>query len=455
MYCIVDIETTGNGIIGNKITEIAIYKHDGQQIVDEFHSLVNPQCPIPYFITGLTGIDDRMVMDAPLFSELASSIQDFTADCIFIAHSVNFDYNVIKQEFKLLGQSFVRKKLCTVRLSRKQFPGLYSYSLGKLCAALGIPLRDRHRAGGDARATVRLFEKILASDNSEQVIATFLNARSQEATLPPGLAREVYEKLPTKPGIYFFRNKKGETIYVGKAKNIKKRILGHFYDKSTNEVRLCAETASIDFELSGSELVALLMESAAIRHHYPKFNRAQKNPIRQYGIFTYEDRNGIKHLAFNTLKHVPNPLLVLSNTTDCRLYLEALCMEFNLCPRYCHLQDTNGSCNHFRITTCKGICRGDEKKGTYNSRVEKAVTYMREQQQNIMIKEKGRSPFEEAIVLISEGVYKGFGFIPKKASLDSHEDLLAYVEPQKDTPEARRLIASYLGKQDATVLTTW
>jgi len=130
MYCIVDIETTGNGIKGNKITEIAIFKYDGEKVVDEFTSLVNPQSPIPFFITGLTGIDDQMVALAPTFQQIANKILKMTLDCIFVAHSVNFDYGVIKEEFRQIGIDFIRKKLCTVRLSRKLVPGLRSYSLG-------------------------------------------------------------------------------------------------------------------------------------------------------------------------------------------------------------------------------------------------------------------------------------------------------------------------------------
>ena len=158
MYTIIDIETTGNGIKGNRITEIAIFKYDGRQVVEEFTSLVNPECPIPYFITGLTGIDDQMVARAPLFSEIAETILELTRDSIFVAHSVNFDYGVIKEEFRQIGVDFIRKKLCTVRLSRRLIPGLRSYSLGKLCSAIDIPILDRHRARGDAQATVLLFE---------------------------------------------------------------------------------------------------------------------------------------------------------------------------------------------------------------------------------------------------------------------------------------------------------
>ena len=443
MYCIVDIETTGNGIVGNKITEISIFKFDGQEVVDEFTSLVNPECEIPYFITGLTGIDNYMVRDAPTIEELAQTITEFTSDSIFVAHSVNFDYNVIKNELKLLGLSYVRKKLCTVRLSRRVFPGLRSYSLGKLCSAMNIPLTDRHRARGDALATVLLFKRILAADDSDSVIKSFLNARSQEATLPPSLSREMYDKLPAATGIYYFKNEKGSIIYVGKAKNIKKRILGHFYDKSTKETLLCRETASIDFELAGSELVALLMESNAIKHYFPKYNRAQKVNLPSYGIFSYTDRNGILHLAYNRIKSLPEHYIAFYNTTDCRLYLEELCESFKLCPKFCHLQENVDNCSHFRIPECEGICRNSEPVSIYNDKVSEAISYMKSGKENFFIKEKGRNSLEEAIVLMQEGRYAGYGFISKEAEINSMTDLISYVTPQKDTLETQRLILSY------------
>ena len=447
MYTIIDIETTGNGIKGNRITEIAIFKHDGEQIVDEFTSLVNPQCPIPYFITGLTGIDDQMVSEAPLFSEIAETILKYTQDSVFVAHSVNFDDGVIKEEFRLLGISFVRKKLCTVRLSRKLIPGLQSYSLGKLCSAIGIPLSDRHRARGDAHATVHLFEKLLRTPSSEAVIQKFLNARSQEATLPPHLDKAELDAIPQKPGIYYFKDRTGNIIYVGKAINLKKRVLGHFYDKSEKEIRLCRETAHIDFELSGSELVALLMESAEIKKHYPIYNRAQKKNIKQFGIFCYEDRKGIKHLAFNTLKSVQYPLKVFNNLTDCRLYLKQICMAYNLCPKYCHLQLTESNCSFYEGTFCEGICSGKEEIENYNTKVDKVITDLDHEKTGTMVlKEKGRHVNEKAFVLMDGGQYKGYGFIDDSLEIRTKTDIEAFLIPQKNTPETQRIVESMMPK---------
>tara|TARA_R110002126_G_scaffold73258_9_gene182789 strand:- start:3407 stop:4771 length:1365 start_codon:yes stop_codon:yes gene_type:complete len=446
LYTIIDIETTGNGVKGNRITEISIFKYDGHEVIDEFTSLVNPQCPIPAFITGLTGIDNDMVRNAPLLEEIIPQINAITADTIFVAHSVNFDYNVIKNEFKLLGHDFSRKKLCTVRLSRKLLPGFNSYSLGKLTAALGIPLTDRHRARGDAHATVLLFHKLLRAENSEKVFKLFLNSKSQEATLPPGLPKEEYLKLPTTPGVYYFKDQKGKIIYVGKAKNIKKRVLGHFYDKKTKEITLCAETTSLDFEETGNELIALLKESAEIKHHYPKYNSAQKRSIQQYGIFSYEDRNGIIHLAFNKIKMTPNPLAICYSPTEARQYLETLCSTFELCPKYCHLQENVAVCSHYKIKQCIGICSDLQMVNEYNDRVKEALTSLKEVQTDVFIKIKGRTADENAFVFIQENNYSGYGFVPKETPIHQPQDLVTFIVRQKNTLETQRIIESYLRK---------
>jgi DNA polymerase-3 subunit epsilon len=446
VYCIVDIETTGNGIKGNKITEIAIFKYDGNDIIDEYTSLVNPQCEIPPFITGLTGIDNDLVRDAPTLREIAPEILAMTEGCVFVAHSVNFDYSVLKNEFQSLGLPFVRKKLCTVRLARTVFPGFSSYSLGKLCSSLSIPLIDRHRARGDAHATVLLFKKILSSNASEEILKRFLNARSQEATLPPFLSRSQYDQLPSKTGIYFFKDAKGTIIYTGKAKNIKKRVLGHFYDKSEKEVQMCRETAQIDFELAGNELVAFLMESSAIKKHFPFYNRAQKRQPPAYAIFSYEDRHGILHLAYNKAKAVPNPITTFYSLADSRAFLESICSEFSLCAKYCHLQEQVSQCSHFRVKSCDGICRGEETIVSYNRKVRRAISNITENNHNFIIREAGRNVREDALVVIQEGRYCGYGFIPKAIDVRSMEDIMAFVTPQKETIETKRLVSSYILK---------
>ncbi|WMI70186.1 exonuclease domain-containing protein [Mangrovimonas sp. YM274] len=441
-YTIIDIETTGK----DKITEISILKHNGTNVIDEFTSLVNPEVLIPDYITALTGIDNYMVANAPVFADIADKVIELTEGCIFVAHNVNFDYNIIRNEFKTLGIDFNRRKLCTIRLSRKLLPGHHSYSLGKLCKALDINIQDRHRAKGDADATVILFEMLLAQDNAEAIFNSFLKKSSKEATLPPHLPSKVFNQIPNAAGIYYFKNKKGKIIYVGKAKDLKKRVLGHFYNKSNKELNLCRETADIDFELSGSETIALLMEDAAIKHHFPLYNQAAKRPPKNYAIFSYIDRQGIMHLAYNQLKSSPNPIQIFHGIRECRNYLENLCKTYELCPKYCHLQEGVSQCSHYAIHNCHGICRQEEAVSAYNLRVQKAIHQVKNESENLIIEQPGRHPEENAFILIQNGTYKGYGFVEKEEQIVHPEDLEPFLIPQKDSIDIQRVLRPLISK---------
>ena len=449
MYSIVDIETTGNGYKGTKITEISIFLFDGKHVVEEFTTLVNPERNIPPFITSLTGIDNAMVRNAPKFYEIAKKIQEITEDTIFVAHNVNFDYNIIRDEFKNLGFDFKRKKLCTVRLSRKIIPGLRSYSLGNICADEGIPISDRHRAKGDAEATVELFSRLLERDN-RQIVASFLNPRSRQATLPPLLDKKVLDTLPETFGVYYFLDSNKEVIYVGKANNIKQRVISHFYDKKKKEIRMCLDTADIHYTETGSELLALLLESSEIKKIYPKYNRAQRRSGEAVGLFAYEDQKGILHLAYNRLKLVSNPILKFYSIAECRVLLENLCEQFDLCPKYCHLQTNVSSCFHYQLKKCKGICSGKEEVKTYNNRVLEAINSVKLQADNLVIKETGRNDNEIGFALILNGIYQGFGYVNKELQLPVPEMYIPYLTPQKDNRDVQRILKSYLRKKEAS-----
>ena len=446
MYSVVDIETTGNGYKGQKITEISVFLFDGEKIIDEFTSLVNPEQAIPYFITNLTGITEAMVRTAPKFYEIAKKVAEITKDAIFVAHNVNFDYNIIRDEFKSLGFDFKRKKLCTVRLSRKIIPGLSSYSLGNICTAEGIEIAARHRAKGDAEATLELFRRLLKRDDNF-TINSFLNAKSREATLPPLLDKQVVDKLPERHGVYYFKNEQKEVIYVGKANNIKQRVISHFYDKKKKERTMCLETADISYTETGSELIALLRESSEIKHLYPKFNRAQRKAGEAVGLFSYEDQKGIVHLAFNRLKLTPNPLMKFYSMAACRSMLEKVCEEFELCPKYCHLQTNVNACFHYQLQQCKGICTGKEAVESYNKRVYEAIKSLGLQTENLVIKESGRNNKEIGFALILKGIYQGFGYVDKKIKIEDTDDYQLYLQPQQDNRDVQRILKSYLTKK--------
>ncbi|WP_417876466.1 exonuclease domain-containing protein [Winogradskyella sediminis] len=441
IYTIIDVETTGQG---NRMTEISIFKYDGTTVIDEFTSLINPESFIPQHITALTGIDNALVADAPTFAEVAQDILEITEGTIFVAHNVNFDYNVINGEFKRLGIEFTRKKLCTVRLSRRLLPGHRSYSLGKLCNALDINLVDRHRARGDAEATVILFKLLLQQPNASEVFKEFLNKNSKEATLPPNLPKETFEALPNTAGIYYFKDKKGKVIYVGKAINIKKRVLSHFYSKTKKSQDMVRETADIDFEDSGSELIALLMEDAAIKHHFPVYNKVAKRTVQSFAIFSYQDRKGVLHLASNKGRLVPNPIVTLFSIREVRAYLEKICETHNLCPKYCHLQESVAECSHFSIKNCKGICRDEEAVEAYNDRVLEAIKDMADQKTDMVLREKGRHQNEEAFVMVKNGEYLGYGFVDKEETINHIDDLETFLIPQKNNMDIQKILKSRL-----------
>lgn len=448
IYAVVDIETTGNGFKGQKITEISVLVFDGKKITNEFTSLVNPEQNIPPFITNLTGITNAMVRNAPKFYEIAQKVEEITKDLIFVAHNVNFDYNIIRDEFKNLGFDWKRKKLCTVRLTRKIVPGLPSYSLGNICSGENIPINGRHRAKGDAEATVKLLSILIERDTNFTINA-FLNPKSRQATLPPLVDKKTVDNLPEKFGVYYFKNLAKEIIYVGKANNIKQRVISHFYDKKKKEQEMCLETAHISYQETGSELLALLLESSEIKHKYPKYNRSQKNNNAAIGLFTYEDQKGIIHLAFNKLRLTPNPLITFYSLPNCRIFLENLCKEFALCPKYCHLQTNVNQCFHYQLKECKGVCCNKETAKDYNVRVKKAIASIGIGAKNLVIKETGRHKNEVGFALVLEGNYKGFGYLDleQDKALENPEDYQFFVEPKRDNRDIQKILAAYLRKK--------
>lgn len=446
VFAIVDVETTGGGMSGNRITEICIVLLKGEKVVDKYTTLINPEKFIPHKINVLTGIDNELVADAPKFYEVAEIIERMTHDAIFVAHNVGFDYNVLRNEFKSIGQNFSRKKLCTVRLSRKLIPGLFSYSLGNLCTSINIPLNNRHRAEGDTDATVILFQRLLSLDSDSKVIQSFLNVKSKEGTLPPNLSSGQISSLPETTGIYLFKDKNHKVIYAGKAKDIRKRVLSHIYSNSTKEYDLCQETYHIDYEETGNELTALLLESDLIRTHYPKHNRAQKRPGHAYQIISYINRKNIIQLALGRTKLLDDSVLTFYNMALAKEKLAELCERFKLCPIYCGLQSSMEKCSHYRIKNCEGICEDTEDIDNYNLKVQEAIGSLEKDKPTYIIKGRGRRLDEQAFVLVIEGRYKGFGYIDGSSSIATLEDCQTYLTPKIHSYQTNKIIGSFLRK---------
>jgi DNA polymerase-3 subunit epsilon len=445
MYAIVDIETTGGYAENHRITEIAIYHHNGIEVTDHFHALINPGRNIPHYITGLTGITTEMVLDAPPFDEIAEDIMRLLEGRVFVAHNAHFDYSFLKKEFEQVGITWQTKKLCTVRLSRKIIPGLRSYSLGSLAESLGIKILNRHRAGGDAEATVKVFSTLLKRDH-DGYISKSLKRNSGETILPPNLPKEVFDKLPAKAGVYYFLNARGQVIYVGKANNIKKRIAGHFTGdaREWSRSKIRNEIHHISFELTGNELIALILESQEIRRFWPKYNHAQKFKVEEWGIYDYEDRNGYQRFSVNTVTKGSRPLIRFSTKGDAWNFLWEKVREYNLCPKLSGLQLSKGLCFQHQSGECKGACMGIETVAKYNKRSSKAIESFKNKGESLAIIGKGRNTDERGMVLVENGNYLGFGFMEKDTVVTDFETARRYVKVGHETPTVQNLINSFL-----------
>jgi len=439
-YVIIDVETTGGSPKTTKVTEIALYKFDGQSIVDEFVTLVNPEEKIPEFIVKLTGISDGMVANSPRFFEIAKQIIEFCSDCIFVAHNVSFDYNVIRREYKRLGYDFRLPQLCTVRASRLVFPGYESYSLGKITRQLGIQLNGRHRAGGDALATVHLFKLIFEKDSEK------LNGLIQHEINPKivhgALDLETIENLPNKTGVYLFYNEHNHLIYIGKSKNIRSRVEQHLRNsKQEKGIRLIQEIARVEFELTGSETIALLRESHLVKYHKPKFNRALKKSNFSYGIFDELDLNGYLRLVVRSLgKSASNPIIQFTSRKEASDFLEYMRSKYNLCEKYCGIKKVENACFYYSIEECKGACLDIETTELYNQRVQLFVDKLTFERKSFFILDKGRDKFEKSLVYVEKGVFIGFGFAPYHFNNLDVSGWKKFIKPQQENRDDKTII---------------
>ncbi len=438
-YAIIDIETTGLSPKHEKITEIAVFIHDGTQIVEEYATLLNPERKIPYRITQLTGITNQMVEPAPKFYEVAKKIVELTGEAVFVGHNVRFDYGFLREEFLRLGYHYERETLDTVKLSRKLIPGQPSYSLGRLCRNLGIDNHSRHRAEGDALATTRLFELLLSLDQD-------LSVKSGKRA-GTEVNRDLTADLPEKTGVYYFYDQSGELIYVGKSVNIKERVLSHLNNNQDHkEQEMKNHLARVDYEITGSELVALLLESAEIKKNQPLYNRAQRRTFYNYGLYSFEDENGYLNLKLARIIDGTTPLYTYSSAQEGKEHLHQLTEQFELCQKLTGLYDSPGSCFHYQIRQCKGACRGEEAPEQYNARVTEALENYHFPDQNFFLFDEGRTEAELAVVKVENGKYQGFGYVEKGFILQEREVLHDSIGSQLDNKEVRRIILSYLKK---------
>ncbi|MCB9222710.1 MAG: exonuclease domain-containing protein [Crocinitomicaceae bacterium] len=447
-FAIVDIETTGDKPINFKVIEIAIILHDGDKELDRFHTLVDPEERINPFIARLTGIHDSDVAGKPKFYEIAKQVVEFTQDAIFVAHNVSFDYSVIRREYKRLGYDFRLPHLCTVQTSRILIPGHKSYGLKNITKALGIPLNNHHRAIDDTEATAHLFKMLWEKDRQNELY-NFIKREINPKVLHPHLDVDAIDEIPNKTGVYRFYNDQDELIYIGKSIHIRKRIEQHLKNSKTSKaVEMRERIARIDFQLTGSELIALLQESYLIKKHLPIYNRAQRTTNFSHGLYMHEDRQGFYNLTIKKITLTEDPLMTFTSVQNGKKYLEHWVEEYQLCQRLCQLHKGNTSCFNYTIKKCNGACVNEESAEEYNHRVKSLMDDLNFRSESFLILDKGRNTKEHGFVLIESGQYKGYGFIPRYQFNRKTENFRKHLHKKKNNRDYQSIIKMQLTRNE-------
>ncbi|MFD2098395.1 exonuclease domain-containing protein [Flagellimonas iocasae] len=432
MYAILDIESTGGKYNEEGIMEIAIHRFDGRKVVDKFICLINPEREIQPFVAKLTGINNQMLRSAPKFHEVAKRIVEITEGATIVAHNAQFDYRILRTEFRRLGYDYQRKTLCTVDLSKQMLPDAESHSLGKLARSLGIPMSDRHRANGDAIATLKLFKLLLGKDSDKSIIKTVVREETHGELSPTQL--DMVFNLPSETGVYYMHNKDGDIIFLGKTTNIKKRVNQHFTNVGSLARKLQKETKKVTYDETGSELVALLKEYQELRRTKPKHNSIARRKLFSH-IINFE-QNGKAHisLAIESSKSRANQKIGFNGVPSARSFLNKISSEFEICP--CSI-DTEATC-----------AQSNESIADCNEKVLSAFDKYSIFGKSIALLDQGRETGERSFVLIKGGHLQGFGFVELNHQINNIHILESIMTSIPSDENTTFIIESYLRKNN-------
>ncbi|PIF01467.1 MAG: exonuclease [Maribacter sp.] len=436
MYAILDIETTGGKYNEEGITEIAIHKFDGKNVVDKFISLINPEREIQPFVVNLTGINTKMLRTAPKFHEVAKRIIEITGDSVLVAHNAQFDYRILRTEFRRLGYNFERKTLCTVDLSKKLLPNVESYSLGKLVRTLGIPMSERHRANGDAIATLKLFKLLLAKDTEKTIIKEVVREKTHGELSQRQL--DIVGQMPSETGLYYMHDRKGEILFLGKSTNIKKRVNQHFTKSGDRARQLQKETKTITFEETGSELVALLKENGELLRNNPKYNSNSRKK-RLQALYMVSDAEGYQRFEIGPYDKDRKYVTTFNSLLSAKRFLRKITEEFRL---YLDLNDTEKE--EVCAKSPKDNCPGQETPMDYNLRARKVWGKYSLFGKTILIIDKGREIGEYSAILIKNGIFQGLGYYDLNHQINNLDILESIITPMKGDVVTNHIIDSYL-----------
>lgn len=434
LYSIVDIETTGGNYKQGKIIEIAIFVYDGENIIDSFCSLVNPEMAVPPYVTQLTGISNEMLVGEPTFAQIAKRVIEITTKTVIVAHNIQFDYGFLREELRRCGKKFQRNRLCTQKLSKRIFSGLGAYGLGKICQYLDIPMERQHRAVEDAKATTFLFEKMLQSEKS-YYIERALNREDREHW-PPQLPVEKVLALPEDAGLYYLKNNKGAIIFIGRSNDIQDRVFQHFSEFPESEWRkaMFHEVSDIDYNLTGSELVSMIIENYEVKKIQPLYNQKKRIVRYQWGVIHYKNEDGYICFKVNKVKQRNLALSYHRTESGAKDYLSNKMKEFALHPAFCQLQTKKNKIN---------FSTDNQIPNNYNKRALQAMESFSYKNKDFLVVSDGRQTGELAAVLIKDEKFIGYDYFEEEM-LTHPSEVAKLIKPLEPNFEVDLIIKSYI-----------
>ena len=377
----VDLETTGGNPAYDRITEIGIVRVQNGELLEEWSSLVNPECPISPYIEAFTGISSEMVAAAPLFADVAAAVFEKLRGAVFIAHNARFDHSFLRTEFRKVGLAYSADALCTVKLSRRLYPEHVRHNLDAVIERHGLHCSARHRALGDARVLCDLWRKLQREIPSDVFAAaaahSVLSQPKLPAQLPPGLADE----LPESPGVYRFYGDEGELLYIGRSNSLRAKILSQLAEPrlGSREQKLAAQVRRVDWRQTAGELGAMLLESAWIRSQQPRYNRQTRSNLESVTL-RLTDASGrvrIQRLDMLEPEDLAESFGVFHSEKDAGKALTDIARASQLCLKVLGLEESDGSCFALQMGKCRGACVGKEPLVLHAMRLKLALSSLK------------------------------------------------------------------------------
>jgi DNA polymerase-3 subunit epsilon len=343
-----------------------------------------------------------------------------------------------------LGYDFKQKTLCTVELSKKLLPEQTSHSLGKLVRALGIPMADRHRASGDALATVKLFKLLLDKDLNKEIVKELIKFEIQKGIAPKLL--DIGESLPSKTGIYYIHREDGNIIFIGKSRNIKKRVNQHFTGITRSAKKIQNEVFTVTYEETGSELISILKESEEIKRNRPIYNRMSPKSNFSWAIYIEKDENDYLNLKLQKADGRKKEIKSYTSQIEGKEALLRISTEFQLCHKLTGLFVGKSHCFKHSVNECDGACSGKITASEYNVRVQNFIEKNQFENKTLVLVDRGRTLSERSAVLVENGVYKGYTFFDLNYQINKIEILRNIIVPMQSTRDSKNIIQNYIRK---------